>query len=133
MDTGDVERGVEKPRFTAHLFDATILEALGNLSIPSGPAIRVPDDRSEWPPAVLVDTDYAIAVMCHFGVLLACFVPMGPQMRMSTDELKLTLTQRRLNGEPRPKKAALGGATRGWRVGHSRDPSIHPYPARRSR
>jgi hypothetical protein len=33
----------------------------------SGPAVRVPSDRSIWPPSIIFDAVYASAVVRHFG------------------------------------------------------------------
>jgi len=44
-------------------------ESLGFLfNVPSGTEIRVPRDKSDWPPTVPFEAVYASAVMEHFGV-----------------------------------------------------------------
>ena len=61
MDTTDIDSNAdrEQERFTSHLFDRSLERVLP----PSGSAVRVPSDMSDWPPTELFDA----AVLHHFG------------------------------------------------------------------
>jgi len=71
LESNDIQAGENGQRFTAHVFDESLalgMDVRGN-SVPSGSAVRVPDDRSQWPPTVLFDIIYASAVLRHFNAL----------------------------------------------------------------
>jgi hypothetical protein len=67
MDTSDVDPNSEKTqeRYTKHLFN----EAAERPTGPSGSVVRVPSNKSIWPPALLFDAVYASAVVHNFGTV----------------------------------------------------------------
>ncbi|KAN0113522.1 hypothetical protein V8E52_007586 [Russula decolorans] len=62
MGSGDIniELDAAETRFTAHLFDSSY-----PCLFPTGPVVQVPNDLTDWPPAVLFDAAYASAVMTN--------------------------------------------------------------------
>jgi hypothetical protein len=66
MGSGDIniELDAAETRFTAHLFDSSY-----PCLFPTGPVVQVPNDLTDWPPAVLFDAAYASAVVHHFNAL----------------------------------------------------------------
>jgi hypothetical protein len=91
MDTTDVVSDADgaHERSTSHFF-AQSSHLVAGLS---GSAVRVPSDRSIWPPSILFDAVYASAVVRHFGSPITdalkkwgdVFYPGGPMKVAHTD------------------------------------------------
>jgi hypothetical protein len=68
MDTSDINPTAppEEERYTTHLFDPAERPSLGKETLPLGSPLRICDDHTQWPPAILFDAVYASAVLHHF-------------------------------------------------------------------
>ena len=91
MDTSDVDPNADKTqeRYTSHLFNKAAERPAG----PSGTVVRVPSNKSIWPPALLFDAVYASAVVHNFGFVATDIVekwwdafPGGPTKAMPTND-----------------------------------------------
>ncbi|KAL6297957.1 hypothetical protein BKA93DRAFT_813180 [Sparassis latifolia] len=74
MSTNDVDPTLQpdEQRWTIHSFEAVFdpdfrHNRMYNLLVPHGQALRLPVDRTSWPPGILFDAVYAAAVMKYFS------------------------------------------------------------------
>ncbi|GBE87601.1 hypothetical protein SCP_1102780 [Sparassis crispa] len=74
MSTNDVDPTLQpdEQRWTIHSFEAVFdpdfrHDRVCNIAIPHGQALRLPVDRTSWPPGILFDAVYAAAVMKYFS------------------------------------------------------------------
>ena len=91
MDTSDVDPNADKAqeRYTSHLFNKAAERPAG----PSGSVVRVPPNKSIWPPALLFEAVYASAVVHNFGFVATDLVekwgdafPGGPTKTIPTND-----------------------------------------------
>jgi len=70
MDTSDIDPTAPpaETRCTAHLFEPDERSYLGDQSLPLCSPLRISDNPTLWPPAILFDAVYAGAVLRHFGL-----------------------------------------------------------------
>jgi hypothetical protein len=69
MDTSDIDLTAPPAErmCTAHLFRPDKPFALGDRTLPLGSPLRISDNDTLWPPAILFDAVYAGAVLHHVG------------------------------------------------------------------